>query len=174
LREFVRWLAPNDVIQTEHLFIVNALKRLANAGEELSIDRLEATIAVQDPAGFVRIVLQNIVDNSHAGPSPTGGSEFDELVTILKDFRVTRDREAAEARRNAVNVARSVIARTTGVIDGARQLAWVEHEFHGDDRKSFLVFSRLANAVRNYPEGTGAQALGKRGLGPEGCRTRAV
>jgi hypothetical protein len=152
MREFINWLSAHDVVQTEHLFIVDALKRLADRGDELSLDQLEASIAAQDPAGFVRSVLQSIVDNRDAGPAP-GSSEFDELVAILKDFRLAREREAVEAKRSAVDVARKVIARTTRAIDGAKQLAWVEQEFHGDDRQRFAVFSRLDTAVRDHPEG---------------------
>jgi hypothetical protein len=153
MAEFVSWLVPNDVVQTEHLFIVAAVKRLVEAGEELSIDRLETTIAPDDPAGFVRIVLQNIVDSRHTGPSPTGGLEFDELVGILMSFRKARDHEAIQARRNAVRIARSTLARTTRVIDGARQLEWVEGQFQSGDRQAFAVFSRLVASVRDYPEG---------------------
>jgi hypothetical protein len=153
LREFIRWLVPSDVVQTEHLFIVGALKQLTEAGQELSLDRLESTIAAQDPAGFVRMVLQSIVDNRQAGPRPDG-PEFDQLVAILRDFRATRNREATEAERNAVSIARSVIARSTGVIEGAKQLAWVERELSPEDRPSVAVFARLTDAVRDYPAGS--------------------
>ena len=99
------------------------------------------------------MVFQTIVDNRQAGPSPDA-PEFDQLGAILKDFRAARNREATEAKRDGVSIARSIIARSTGVLEGAKQLAWVDREFSPEDRPSVAVFARLTDAVRDYPEGS--------------------
>jgi len=39
------------------------------------------------------------------------------------------------------------------VIDGAKQLAWVEDEFQDDERQVFRIFRKVADDARDYPEG---------------------
>ena len=101
---------------------MDALKRLADAGGELSLVRLEAAIAAEDPAGFVLMVLQSIVANRHVGPVLPRDPSLINLWRFSRNSSPVRDREATEAKRNAVNVVRSILARNTGVIEGGKAI----------------------------------------------------
>jgi len=111
------------------------------AGSEAA-DPLRDTIATQDPAGFVRGTLNGIVESRREGP------EFDQLSKVLTELREGRKEDAKTAKRSAVDVAKRILAREIDVIEGARQLQWIEREFQSD---VFGIFSRITRKTRDHP-----------------------
>lgn len=150
LREFIRWLTPDDVVQTEHLFILAALKTVERDGGELSRDRLNAALEEIEPAYFARLVLDNLVECRDEGARDD--KAFDKLMSKLEKLRAKSARESLKASRAAAEVARKILAHKLGVIEGARKL------FDADDPYPFMgnvpdIFSRVALAAREFPEG---------------------
>lgn len=149
MRELIRWLIMSDLVLTEDLLILVALKSLDASGEELSIDSLRAKLSPQDPAGFARIVLDQIVESRHGYPAD--GPELDQFLQILAELRKGREEELKTAKRTAVSIARQVLAREMGVIEGAGDLQWVEDHFRADESHVFTIFSRIARETQSHP-----------------------
>ena len=151
LREFIRWLTPDDVVQTEHLFILDALKTVERAGGEISLDRLDMVLEEVDPAAFARIVLDDLIGCRDEGARDD--KQFAALMEKLQKLRATSTRESLKASRASAEVARKILARKIGVIEGARKLFDAADPFPGEG-DVFGIFSRVALAAREFPEGS--------------------
>jgi len=150
-REFIQWLTVGDVLQTEHVLIITALKTMEREGGELSPGRLEAAFAPEILAGPLKSIWAVIVEARSDGAADD--VEFEELMANLKRLRVIREQEAMEAKRNAVRIARMVLARTMSAMDGAKELVSAVNDYAGDDRPSLAVLVRLEAAADKYPVG---------------------
>jgi len=148
-RDFIKWLSVGDVIQTEHLIILCALQSLETSGDELSIDALRARLSTDDPAGFLVMVLNQMIESRLELPSE--GSRLDEFRGVLTKLRERRQEQLEEAKRAALDIARRVLRRQMNVIDAAQKFQSIEHEFRYGEGRGLEIFSRITSATSGHP-----------------------
>jgi hypothetical protein len=143
-REVFDRLAPADMVQTEHILIVAAAKGVLASGEKLTVESLRAAIVPNDPARFVEMVFDGLLERKVLEKF-----SLEDLIGELIERRTLSDQQRSRAAR----IAADILQGRTALREGAEELVSIGNSCTGPDRQFFLPFGRVDSETDHFPTG---------------------
>ncbi len=141
-REIFDRLAPADMVQTEHILIVAAAKGVLAAGETLTVESLRAAIVPNDPARFIEMVFDGLLERKILEKFSLG-----DLIGDLIERRTLPDQDRSRAARIAADILQGRMA----LREGAEELVSIGYSCTGPARQFFLPFARVGSETDHFP-----------------------
>ena len=161
VRSTLQRLDAGHMTVTEDLILFGTIQSLANAGQELTLERIRNSLAENDPAEFVQ---QRLDAMTRANSSLVDPDEMNRLVVLL----VTgREKEQARLQAEAAVISVETIEGRIGPVEGAELLTAIGEQLIETESWIFAVFSALASGAPEVIEGRqrqhwNAEALAKK------------